>query len=239
VIGLWILMSGRSRLRLTFKGFQFHLPTMLTINKIGLPASIMSLQMQVGALALMRVVAPFGTLSVAAHSLAQRWDNLMYMPLMGLGISAGVLVGQNLGAHQPQRAEKNGWVALALAEGIMLLLALALFFGVKGAVRVFSSDPDLDSIAASYLRVAALGYTVIAISMVLQQCIAGAGDTLPPMIISIVSIWVIQVPLAMMLTKIDSVGFYGVRWAMVASSVLSALSYFVYYRWGPWKRKRV
>jgi Na+-driven multidrug efflux pump len=120
----------------------------------------MSLQMQFGSLAIMRVVSSFGTLAVAAHTLAQRWDFLFFMPLAGLGMSAGVLVGQNLGAHQPQRAEKNGWIALAISEGVMLFLALLLFIFVKVAVRVFSSDPALDILAANYLRIAAVGYLV-------------------------------------------------------------------------------
>jgi putative MATE family efflux protein len=238
-IGLWMLASGRSRLRLTFKGFRFDWPVILTINKIGLPASVMSLQMQLGSLAVMRVVTHFGTLAVAAHTLAQRWDMILMMPLMGLGMSAGVLVGQNLGALQPQRAEKNGWVAMALSEGLMLLFSLGMYLGVTGAVRVFSSDPALDEIAASYLRIATAGYLVVAFSMVLQQCIAGAGDTLPPMIISIINIWVIQVPLSFLLTSIDSIGFYGVRWAMVVSSTLGAIAYVIYYRSGRWKRRRV
>jgi len=238
-IGLWILTSGRSRLRLTFRGFHFDWPIVYQINKIGLPASVMSLQMQLGSLIITRVVTQFGTLAVATHTLAQRWDMLLMMPLMGFGMSAGVLVGQNLGARQPQRAEKNGWVALGLSEALMVVFAIALFFGVKGAVRVFSSDPALDEIAATYLRIAAAQYIVVAFSMVLQQCIAGAGDTLPPMIISILNIWAIQVPLSFLLTSIDSIGFYGVRWAMVASSTLGAIAYVIYYRSGRWKRKRV
>jgi putative MATE family efflux protein len=238
-IGLWILVSGRSRLRLTFKGFRFDIPIILNIIKIGLPASVMSLQMQFGSLAVMRVVTQFGTLAVATHTLAQRWDMLLMMPLMGLGMSAGVLVGQNLGARQPQRAEKNGWVAMALSEGLMLLFSLVLFLGAKNAVRLFSSDPALDEIAATYLRIASAGYIVVAFSMVLQQCIAGAGDTIPPMIISIVNIWAIQIPLSYLFTSIDGVGFYGVRWAMVVSSTLGAIAYVIYYRSGRWKRKRV
>ena len=85
----------------------------------------------------------------------------------------------------------------------------------------------------------AAGYAVAAFSMVLQQCIAGAGDTIPPMIISLFSIWAIQVPLSMVFSNIDSLGFYGVRWAMVSSSVLGAIAYLIYYRSGRWKRKRV
>jgi len=176
---------------------------------------------------------------VAAHTLAQRWDFLLFMPLMGIGMSSAVLVGQNLGARKPQRAEKNAWVALALSEGIMLLFALVVFVWVDGAVSIFSSDPSLNEIAATYLRVATAQYAIAGFSMILQQCIAGAGDTLTPMIISIVTVWAIQVPLAYLLTSIDSLGFYGVRWSMFVGSLLSGTAYLIYFRRGYWKRVRV
>ena len=194
ILGMWMLTSGRSRLRLNFKRIRVDLPTIWHINRIGIPASVMGLQMQLGNLVLMRAITPFGTLAVAAHTLGQRVDFLVFMPLMGLGMSAGVLAGQNLGAHQPQRAEKNGWVALLLSEGILIVFGGLILIWAGGVVRIFSSDTALDVIAINYLRIATAGYAVAAFSMVLQQCIAGAGDTIPPMVISIVSIWAIQVP---------------------------------------------
>jgi putative MATE family efflux protein len=239
ILGLWILMSGKSRLKLTLSGFRFDPATILRINRIGIPASVMALQMQFGQLILMHVVAPFGTLAVAAHTLGQRIDFLLFMPLMGLGMSSGVLVGQNLGARKPQRAERNGWIALALAETILGTAAILIFIFASGAVHIFSSDPALDSIASSYLRIACAAYAVAAFNMILQQCIAGAGDTVPPMIISIVSIWAIQIPLAFVLSQWDTLGFYGIRWAMVAGSVFGAIAYLIYFRKGLWKTKRV
>lgn len=239
ILGLWMLTSGRSRLRLTFRGLRFDPSTIWRITRIGIPASVMSLQMQFGQLALMRTVVPFGTLAVAAHTLSQRVDMLVFMPLMGLGMSAGVLVGQNLGASQPQRAEKNGWVAVGIAQGVMVIWALVLLLWAGGVVRVFSSDTSLDEIASNYLRIAAAGYLVASLNMVLQQCIAGAGDTLPPMIISIVSIWILQIPLAIFLSKTTDLGVYGVRWAMVAGSVTGAIAYLIYFRSGRWKHRKI
>jgi putative MATE family efflux protein len=169
LLGMWILMSGKSRLKLTLKGFKLDLATLLRINRIGIPASVMSLQMQFGQLILMEVVAPFGTLAVAAHTLGQRIDFLLFMPLMGLGMSSGVLVGQNLGARQPQRAEKNGWIALALAEAVLGTAAIIIFFFASGTIHIFSSDPALDGIASSYLKIACAAYSVAAFNMVLQQ----------------------------------------------------------------------
>jgi putative MATE family efflux protein len=239
LLGLWILMSGRSRLTLVLKGFRLDPATLFRINRIGIPASIMALQMQFGQLILMRVVAPFGDLAVAAHTLGQRVDFLLFMPLMGLGMSSGVLVGQNLGAGQPQRAERNGWIALALSEAILGTAAILIFIFASGTIHIFSSDAGLDQIASHYLRIACAAYAVAAFNMVLQQCIAGAGDTVPPMIISIVSIWAIQIPLAFVFSGWSSLGFFGIRWAMVVGSVFGAVAYVIYFRRGSWKVRRI
>jgi Na+-driven multidrug efflux pump len=74
---------------------------------------------------------------------------------------------------------------------------------------------------------------------VFQQCISGAGDTLLPMLVSIVAIWVIQIPMAWYIPNHSSLGVYGIRWAIVSSAVISAVAYTVYYRWGKWKHKEV
>ena len=239
LLGMWILMSGRSRLKLVLRGFRLDPTTLLKINRIGIPASVMALQMQFGQLILMRVVAPFGDLAVAAHTLCQRVDFLLFMPLMGLGMSSGVLVGQNLGAGQPQRAERNGWIALALSEAILGTASILMFFFASGTIHIFSADSSLDQIASDYLRIACAAYAVAAFNMVLQQCIAGAGDTVPPMIISIISIWLIQVPLAFAFSGWTSLGFYGIRWAMVVGSVFGAAAYLIYFRRGAWKVRRI
>lgn len=89
------------------------------------------------------------------------------------------------------------------------------------------------------MRIATSGYLVMGISSILQQCISGAGDTMLPMIVSILSTWAIQLPLAYFLPNLTDLGVNGVRWAIVASTVVGAFVYVIYFRIGRWKRKVV
>ncbi len=239
ILGMWILMSGRSRLRLTFSGFRIDFYVIRQLLKIGIPASIMMLQMQLGQVILMGVVVPFGNLAVAAFSLCLRIDMIIIMPLLGLGMSAGVLVGQNLGARQPQRAEKSGWIALGLSQVIMVGVSLILLVWAEGVVRVFNSEPEMVEVTSMFIRISVVAYLMISFMAVLQQCISGAGDTVPPMIISFVSIWVLQIPLALILPHVGGLGVYGIRWAMVASAALGMIAYTLYFKSGRWKRKKL
>ncbi|MBN1189993.1 MAG: MATE family efflux transporter [Dehalococcoidales bacterium] len=237
-LALWILMSGRSRLKFTFSGFRFDPGIIWRLIKIGIPSSIMGMQMQMGQLVLTRTVVPFGTIAVATHSLCQRIDMFLSLPLLGLGIGAGVLVGQNLGAKQPQRAEKSAWMATAISEAILVFLAVIILINPEMVIRIFSSDAGMISVGSSYIRIAAAGYAIISFVLVLQSCISSAGDTLPPMLISLISVWVIQVPLAIFLSH-TSLGVFGVRWAIVGGTFLGAIAFVVYFKIGRWKNKRV
>jgi len=238
-LGLWAISSGRSRLRFNLRGFRFDLSTMWRINKIGIPSSLMGLQMQFGQLILMWVVVKFGTLPLAAHTLSQRIDMILLMPLLGLGISSGVLVGQNLGAKKPQRAVKNGWIALAYGEGIMLLCSIFIIIWAERVAGIFTSDPELISITSSFLRIACAGNVVLSFNIILSQSVNGAGDAVIPLIISIVTTWALQVPLAIVFSQNDSLGVYGVRWAMAAGMSVGAVACTIYYAWGHWKQKRI
>jgi putative MATE family efflux protein len=238
LLGLWFLTTGRSRLRLTFRGFHFDFVTIWRLIKIGVPASVMGLQMQFGQLVLTSVVVPFGTIAVAAHTLCQRIDMTISMPLMGLGVASGVLVGQNLGARKPQRAEASGWTAMGLSEAILVIIALMILIWPDIVIKIFSSDADLNAVADTYIRIAAAGYCVASFNMVLQQCIVGAGDTIPPMIIGIVIVWIFQIPLAILWSH-TSMGVFGVRWAVAAGTIVSAIAYTVYFKRGRWKKRRV
>ena len=238
-LSFWILFSGRSRLRLTLKGLRVDPLMIWRIVRIGLPASVMGMQMNLGQFILMRFVAPFGTMAVAAHTLNQRIEMILFMPAWGVGMAAGVLTGQNLGARQVDRAVKGGWIASALVEGFAVVCATAILLWAEAIVHIFSSDPELVPVAATFLRIAVAGYLVMGLVGVLQQCISGAGDTLIPMLVSIGAIWLLQIPLAYYLPQNTSLGVYGVRWAIVAGSILSAIAYTAYFRGGRWKRKEV
>jgi Na+-driven multidrug efflux pump len=95
------------------------------------------------------------------------------------------------------------------------------------------------SIGATFLRIATAGYIVMGLTAVLQQCISGSGDTIPPMLVSIATMWLIQLPLAYFLSHFTSLQVYGVRWAIVGGTVINTIAYTIYFRLGRWKRKRV
>jgi putative MATE family efflux protein len=238
-LGLWFLFSGRTRLRLTLRHFRFDGNMIWRLVKIGLPASFTGMGRTFGNLIIMAFMAPYGTLAVASHTLNQRIEMFINMPQMGLGQAAGVLAGQNLGAKQPERAERTGWLTAGLLSGIMLIVSLVVFLWAEYFVRIFNSEPDLVVLASTFLRIATAGWLVLGITSVVQQCLNGVGDTMVPMLVMILNMWLLQIVLAFFLPRTTSLGVYGVRWAIVAGTASAAIFYIIYFRMGRWKRKEV
>lgn len=238
-LSIWILTNKRTRLRLNFKGFRIDWNTIWRILKIGIPSSVMGVQMSLGAFVLIKLISPFGTSAVAAHTIWQRVDMLLTMTVMGLGMGGGILAGQNLGAGKPERATRSGWIAAIIGEGFLLISAILIFFGAEYVVRIFNSEPAVVETGAAFLRIAASAYVVVAFFLVFQYCISGSGDTVPPMIFSIIGTWLIQLPLAYFLSKATGWGVYGVRWAMAITAVLLTIGFTLYFISGRWKRKVV
>ncbi len=238
-LGLWFLFSGRSRLRLSLSSFRLDFNIIWRIVKVGIPASIMGIQQNLGQFAMMWIIAPFGTLAVAAHTLGQRTEMILFMPGAGLGIASGVLAGQNLGAGQPERAERTGWLAMGLVEGIMVVSAGAILLWAEHIVGIFTTEPELVALASTFLRIATAGYLVLGLIIVAQMCLSGVGDTLPPMIFTLLITWLVQLPLAFLLPRVTDLGVYGVRWAMVIGIGVGAVAFITYFRMGRWKRKTV
>jgi len=238
-IGLWFLFSGRTRLRLSFRGFRFDTRLLWRIVKVGLPASINSMERSVVGLVMMWFIAPFGTLAVAAHTIMSRVEMFIMMPSMGFGQAAGVLAGQNMGANQPARAEKSGWIGVGLTEGIMLVFSAAMLIWAPQVVRIFNSEPGVVEICATFLRIAAVGNIFMGFAAVLADCLNGVGDTMIPMAASLITMWAVQVPLAYYLPKYTDLGVYGVRWAMAAALAMRAFTYIIYFRAGRWKRLKI
>ena len=239
IIALWLLFSGRTRLHLSRKDFKLDPGIMWRIMKIGIPALVMNIQRSLGNFILTYFVAPFGTLAVAAHSLVTRVQMFVFLPGMGLGMGTGVLVGQNLGARQPERAERSAWFAVALLQAIMIVCCIVLLIWAEEVIGVFTPDPELVVMGAAFTRIATAGFAAVGFFSILQHSIAGAGDTVPNMIISLAAVWVVVIPLAALLSNYTSIGVYGIRWAISAGTISSAIAYVIYFKLGRWKRKMV
>jgi len=238
-LSLWYLTSGRTSLRLTLRGFRVDASTIWRIVRIGVPASIMGMQQALGGFVFVRIMSVFGTYAVAAHTVSQRVEMVLFMPVVGLGTAAGVLAGQNLGARHPERAERGGWIAAGLAVGFMAVCCGGLLLGAEGVVSIFNQESGLVDMGSVFIRIATAGYILIGLMIVLQFCISGAGDTVPAMLFSVLIVWGVQIPLAYLLPEVTDLGVYGVRWAIVVAIAVGAVAYILYFRTGRWKRKRL
>ncbi len=238
-LALWLLFGGATRLRVNWRDFRLDLNILGRILKIGFPALVTNLQRSLGMFVITWLIVPFGTLAVAASSVVSRVEMFIMLPGFGLGMGAGVLVGQNLGAGQPERAEKSAWLAAGILEAFMIVCSVLILVWADGIVSIFTTDTELVRIGGTFLRIATAGFSVMAFTAVLTSCIAGAGDTMPNMIIGFIIFWVVQLPLALILPRINDLGILGIRWAMAASTAAGTIIYISYFRLGRWKLKKV
>jgi len=239
MILLWVLFTGRTRLHLTMRNFRFDGNTIWRIVRIGIPSSVTSVERSLANFVLMVLVVRFGTVAVAAHSLVERVDMLIHMPAFGLGQAAGVLTGQNLGAERPDRAERTAWTAAGIFTCVTLAASLIIWFWAEPIVSIFNDEPGLLATAAGFLRINIVGYMVFGFVVVLMSCITGAGDTVMPMLTTLTTLWLVQLPMAYILPRVTDLGVYGVRWGVVTAVVMRAIIYTIYFRHGRWKRKKV
>jgi putative MATE family efflux protein len=188
---------------------------------------------------LVRILAQFGPVVMAGYVVAIRVVIFLLLPAWGLSNAASTLVGQNLGAGQPERAERSVWITGLYNMVFMGVIAIVFLFASKPVVAVMTTDPDVRPIAADCLRIIGYGYVAYAWGMVMLQAFNGAGDTTTPTIINIICFWLFQIPLAWALALPLGWGPSGVFWAIAISYSLSAVIGIVVFRRGRWKLKKV
>jgi Na+-driven multidrug efflux pump len=186
-----------------------------------------------------KIIVPFGTFSLAAYLLIQRIDGFLDVGAAAIGNAAGALSGQSLGARKPERAEKTGWTAVGLGTGLMVVISIIILIWADEVVRIFNNDPGVVELGSTLLRIATINFVMIAPAAVLTNCLNQVGDTMIPLIASLVTMWGIQLPLSYFLPKAFHNGVYGVMFAMVIALSIRAIAYLAYYRTGKWKNRRV
>jgi putative MATE family efflux protein len=238
-MNFYALFTGTSRLHLTLRGYYLDFPLIWRIATLGAPAAVTQIERALSQLVIVGLVAPFGDYALAAYSLTRRTEMFMNMGSWGIGQSAGTLVGQNLGAGRPERAK----AAVLWASGYVLLvkglLGGLLFAFPTLFISVFSSDHELLPLAITWLRIQVLGYLAMGVTQVAVQSFQTAGDTFFPMVVTLVTMWGLEVPLAYALSRWTSLGQFGVAWGIVAAMFARVLIYVPYFIWGGWLRKRV
>jgi putative MATE family efflux protein len=238
-IAMWILLSGRTRLRVTLRHFKFDGQMIWRALKVGIPASITQSERSFSDLVLVRFIIPYGTLAVASHSVVQRIDQFPQMMCGSLGSAAGVLAGQNLGAGQPARASRTGWIAGTIATGLAFLVSAAVFVWAEPLIRFFNPDAELVGIGTTFLRIQIVGYLFWGAVTSISMCLNGVGDTVITMVTNLTTMWGFAITMAYILSRFTPLGVYGIRWAMVGGIVIRAAIYIIYFKVGRWQRKKV
>jgi putative MATE family efflux protein len=232
---LWYLMKGRGRIAFTMQHLRF-VPSLawrlLRISLGGIGQFLIATSSWIGV---MRIVAMFGSPAIAAYTIALRMMEFVFLPAWGLGNAAATLVGQNLGAGQPDRAERSTWKAARYNAGFMSFAGIFLLVFAQTITGWFTDSPDVLRIGTSCLQILGIGFPMYAVGMVVVQAMNGAGDTETPMTLNVICFWLVQIPLAFLLATKTSLEPRGAFIAIVVSeSLLTVLSVIVFRR-GGWK----
>jgi putative MATE family efflux protein len=190
-------------------------------------------------LGLVRILSSFGSVALAGYTIAMRVAVFALLPSFGLANAAATLVGQNLGAAKPERAERAVWVIGVYNVVFLGTVGLVFTLAPQPILRFFTDDPAELAFAANCLRIVALGFLFYAYGMVLVQAFNGAGDTRTPTLLNFVCFWLFKIPLAYVLAVPLGFGPTGVFVAITcAYSALALLALWLFRR-GRWKTQHV
>jgi putative MATE family efflux protein len=234
-----ILLRGRARIRIDPRRLRPDLPLMARIVRIALPSTIQMVLRSSSRLAIVALVAFYGTYATAGYGVANRLLLIALIPCFGLGNTAGTLVGQNLGAGKPGRAERSAWWVSSYAGGYMAILALLLVVFAPSLIAFFDPTPEVVAIGTECLHIVALSMIASAVGVVLARALDGAGNTVPAMVINLLTLWVLEIPLALGLARGLGMGITGVWWGRFLASLSNGVLFALWFLRGRWKQREV
>jgi putative MATE family efflux protein len=206
------------------------------VCRVGLPTAVTGIVFSIIYIGIARIATPFGTPALAALGIGHRVESWLFMIGVGFGAATAAIVGQNLGAGLPDRAERAGWIAAGYCSILGGVSFASQVIAPDWLASIFSTDPDVIREAASYLRVAAVSQLAISLEMVLDGALGGAGDTVPPMLAS-TALSVLRIPLAAYAAT--RWGTVGIWWVISLTACGRALSLVLLWRSRRWLRKSV
>jgi putative MATE family efflux protein len=236
---LWALKSGANRITIRRAQMRVNVPVMWHLLRVSATGMAQFLIATASWVALIRIVSSFGSAVVAGYTIAVRLLVFAILPSWGLSNAAATLVGQNLGAKKPERAEKSVYRTGFYNMIYMGLVSVAFVFFPGILVAVFTHDPAVSSPAISCLSIFGLAFVSYAWGMVLMQAFNGAGDTLTPTLINLLAFWACQIPLAYWFAIRLGWGPRGAFTAVPIADLVFTIAALVMFRRGTWKRQRI
>jgi putative MATE family efflux protein len=233
------LLRGSERIRILRRQIHVHFTVLLRLLRVSLTGILQFAIAHTSWIGLVRIVSIFGSAALAGYTIAIRIVIFIILPSWGLSNAAATLVGQNLGAKQPERAESSVWrtglynmIFLGLVGVIFVIFATPI-------VRLFTSDPEVIPLAAACLRIVSYGNIGYAYGMVMLQAFNGAGDTVTPTIVNLFGFWLFEIPLAYFLAIPAGMQARGAYFSIVAAEALIAGVSIILFKRGYWKRQKI
>lgn len=185
------------------------------------------------------IIAGFGTVALAGYQIGLRVIVFVILPAVGLANAAATLVGQNLGAGKPDRAERSVWFAGFINAGLLGLAGIFFIVFPDWVISIFTTDPEVAAIGRDCLRIVGYGYAFYGLGMVMESSFNGAGDTVTPTWLNFFIFWMFEIPLAYVLAYHFEMGPQGVFWAITLAFSLLAVTSALLFKRGKWKLKTV
>ena len=236
---LYRLLRGTERIRILRNQIKVNLQVLLRLLRVSLTGILQFAIAHTSWIGLVRIVSTFGSAALAGYTIAIRILIFAILPSWGLSNAAATLVGQNLGAKQPERAQMSVW-----RTGFYNMLFLG-FIGViflvfaTPIIRLFSNDPVVVPLAATCLRILSYGNIGYAYGMVMLQAFNGAGDTVTPTYVHFFGFWIVEIPLAYFLAITAHIGANGVYISIVVAEAAIAAAGVLLFRRGRWKGQQI
>jgi putative MATE family efflux protein len=239
IVQFYLLFSGKKRIKLAARHFRVDFKLMLKLLRLAFGSIGQNLIGTTSWIALVRILSSFGSEVVAGYTIAIRIIGFTILPSWGISNAASTLVGQNLGAKKPDRAEKAVWVT-AWANMILLsMIGLVYVLFPEPFIRLFIDNENVVKSGILGLRIISIGFVSYGLGMVLVNSFNGAGDTSTPLKINIFAFWMLEIPLAWFLSMKAGMNESGVFIAIVVAESFMTLTAWIIFRKGKWKLKEV
>lgn len=233
------LLGGKGVIKLHAENLQAKWDIMVRLLKVSAGGTGQFLIGSASWIFLMRIISDFGSTALAGYTIGIRVIIFAILPAWGMANAAATLVGQNLGAGHPERAEKSVWRA-AFFNMCFLGIVTVLFFTLASPIlNLFTADQAVLQNGIQCLQIVSLGYVFYAYGMVINQSFNGAGDTRTPTILSFFTFWVLQIPLAFLMAKLLHIGPLGVYLAISIAESIMAIVAIMIFRQGRWKGVKI
>ncbi|MCB9047141.1 MAG: MATE family efflux transporter [Chitinophagales bacterium] len=236
---LYHLAKGKGILRILRRHLSPDGPLMTHVLKMAAEVTSQFMIASASWIFLVRIIAHFGNEALAGYTIGIRIIAFTIMPAWGMANAAATLVGQNLGAQQPDRAERSAWRSAFFNMLFLCSIAIVFFVFARQLVSLFSTEPGVLKYGIECLRYICMGYMFYGYGMVISQSFNGAGDTRTPTILNLLGFWAFQIPLAYTLSIVLELGPKGVFSAVAIAESAMAIAGIMLFRRGKWKSIKV